>query len=137
MKKFILPIVLFLLFLLFPLNISAQSAADKCFKKKYDECNRKYQSDSCGSNAGAKYVKWAACQESLLGKIKQCEEEISAEYQPCKEAGGETMPAQTSSAKDSEPEDCWRKHMQVTGCLTKFSECMSECPLDASSAQRT
>lgn len=66
-------------------------AKDKCFKKKYDECNRKYQPDSCGSNVGANYVGWAACQESLLDKIEKCDEEIASEYQPCKEAEAESL----------------------------------------------
>lgn len=136
MKKIILPVVLFILFLLFPLNISAQSAADKCFKKKYDECNRKYQSDSCGSNVGANYVGWAACQESLLDKIKKCEEEISSEYQPCKETGGSTTPTQTSSTKESESEDCWGKYMAADGCSPQYAACTRECPKDASTAQR-
>lgn len=25
-------------------------------------------------------------------------------------------------------DDCWRKHMQITGCLPKFAECINKCP---------
>lgn len=104
MKKLILPIALFLLFLLFPFNVSAQPlldkyqmAKDKCFGKKYDECNRKYQSYDCGSNVGAEYAEWAECEENVRGLIQACEKEIDFEYPSCKEAQEEYSKRQGQS----------------------------------------
>ncbi len=129
MKKIALIIALF--FLLFPSNINAEPSSFwiDCGNAQVDEnvvCGKANTQCLLGCSLVASVARndcLGACGDTSTA----CMQKASANYKICIEKGKQTATPPSISTKP-ERVDCWRKHMQITGCLPKFAECLGACP---------